>query len=729
MKPSSPSTSPLLTEKPIESLRTGMEGIHTADETSEEIRQLKARIQTLEQQLLLQRIQNEQLLRLNQFNQQLETMEDIPVEAQLAANVLHQTLHTSLCMVLGYSPASQRLQLLAVAGPDASLIPLGFQHSITRGLIGRAIRSRKTLLRHHQIEEAPFKLIPQIYPSQLVCPLLDNGNLEGVLFLASREDEHFSPQDIPFVEALGMRLTSAWSYQRYRNTLADLVQSAALLTSTLNLEQLMEKIAEIARQSTYANVGVIAVRYEETWRWAHAGSMGGIALSETLQGIVNHVYQTGVAIRIRDIRRDPRTSHLELRDPTLRSMLVSPILRENQPLGVILTIGKKQGVNFNEQDEFLLDLIGTHAAVAIERSFLDEELRSSLMVTQMLHELSMRIAESDDLTAAAQVIALTAYRMFQASACGMVLYGLDGVLEISLQFPSDDTDISHPMEVIQQAMQSRQISTQRVNEWVTLMAFPLQTHRRCYGALWLELMDSSSRNNHYPVDEVRLLINQASIALERSILLTETRRQAKELAQAFDQLERSYDQTLLALMNSLDARDHETERHVLRVRQIALSIAQEMGVSSADQKALERGALLHDIGKIGISDTILHKPDSLNENEWRLMREHPLIGARIIREIPFLGNAIPVIEYHHERWDGSGYPKGLKGEEIPLLARIFSVADVLDALLSDRPYRKRVNIENAIHYIQSQSGKQFDPAVVDALLRCIQKNTLHLTEV
>lgn len=110
------------------------------------------------------------------------------------------------------------------------------------------------------------------------------------------------------------------------------------------------------------------------------------------------------------------------------------------------------------------------------------------------------------------------------------------------------------------------------------------------------------------------------------------------------------------------------------------------------------------------------------------MREHPLIGARIIREIPFLSNAIPVIEYHHERWDGSGYPKGLKGEEIPLLARIFSVADVLDALLSDRPYRKRINLEEALHYIQSQSGKQFDPAVVNALMRCLQKNTLRLLD-
>jgi HD-GYP domain-containing protein (c-di-GMP phosphodiesterase class II) len=138
-------------------------------------------------------------------------------------------------------------------------------------------------------------------------------------------------------------------------------------------------------------------------------------------------------------------------------------------------------------------------------------------------------------------------------------------------------------------------------------------------------------------------------------------------------------------------------------------------LSEHQLKALERGALLHDIGKIGISDTILHKPGKLTEDEWRIMRIHPDIGARIVEGIPFLQDTLPVIRYHHERWNGSGYPLGLDGKDIPVQARIFAVADVFDALTSNRTYRKKSSPEEAIDYIKEQSGVLFEPAVVEAL--------------
>jgi len=132
---------------------------------------------------------------------------------------------------------------------------------------------------------------------------------------------------------------------------------------------------------------------------------------------------------------------------------------------------------------------------------------------------------------------------------------------------------------------------------------------------------------------------------------------------------------------------------------------------------LERGALLHDIGKIGISDTILHKPGKLTEDEWKIMRIHPDIGARIVEGIPFLQETLPVIRYHHERWNGSGYPIGLKEKDIPLQARIFAVVDVFDALTSSRSYRKRSSPEDAVQYLQEQAGILFDAEIVDALAK------------
>jgi putative nucleotidyltransferase with HDIG domain len=162
-------------------------------------------------------------------------------------------------------------------------------------------------------------------------------------------------------------------------------------------------------------------------------------------------------------------------------------------------------------------------------------------------------------------------------------------------------------------------------------------------------------------------------------------------------------------MSALDARDRETEGHSTRVSRITCLLGEEIGLSGQQLKALERGALLHDIGKIGIKDEILHKPGKLTDEEWKVMRIHPDIGARIVEGIPFLQDTLPIIRYHHERWDGSGYPVGLKSNEIPLPARIFAIADVFDALTSKRTYRNKSSAEEAIEYLRSQSGIQFDP--------------------
>lgn len=186
---------------------------------------------------------------------------------------------------------------------------------------------------------------------------------------------------------------------------------------------------------------------------------------------------------------------------------------------------------------------------------------------------------------------------------------------------------------------------------------------------------------------------------------------------AYAEFEITYDQTLASLMSALDARDGEMEGHSTRVSRLSRLLGQEIGLSRHQLKALERGALLHDIGKIGISDMILHKPGKLTDDEWKIMRIHPEIGARIVERIPLLQDALPVIRYHHERWDGSGYPLGLKNDEIPIQARIFAVADVFDALTGKRSYRRYSTAEEAIQYIKEQSGILFDPRIVEALTR------------
>jgi putative nucleotidyltransferase with HDIG domain len=185
---------------------------------------------------------------------------------------------------------------------------------------------------------------------------------------------------------------------------------------------------------------------------------------------------------------------------------------------------------------------------------------------------------------------------------------------------------------------------------------------------------------------------------------------------ALSNLEKSYDITLEALGDALDAKDAETEGHSRRVTAYTIAIARKMGLSKEHISVIARGAFLHDIGKMAIPDAILRKPGKLTEEEMAILMEHCYLGYKIISRIPFLAEAAEIVYSHQERFDGLGYPRGLKGEEIPLGARIFALADTLDAMRSDRPYRKAQSIEAARKEIELWSGRQFDPDIVKVFL-------------
>jgi PAS domain S-box-containing protein len=206
------------------------------------------------------------------------------------------------------------------------------------------------------------------------------------------------------------------------------------------------------------------------------------------------------------------------------------------------------------------------------------------------------------------------------------------------------------------------------------------------------------------------LAGQAAIAVDNARLLEELRRSHEEVLQA-------YDATLEGWCRALDLRDRETEGHTLRVTEQAVALARAVGIPERDLVHMRRGALLHDIGKMAIPDSILLKPGPLTPEEWAVMRLHPVYAHELLSPIPYLRPALEIPYGHHERWDGTGYPRGLKGEEIPLPARIFAVVDVWDALRSDRPYRAAWSREDARAYIAREAGRQFDPAVVEVFLR------------
>jgi len=198
-------------------------------------------------------------------------------------------------------------------------------------------------------------------------------------------------------------------------------------------------------------------------------------------------------------------------------------------------------------------------------------------------------------------------------------------------------------------------------------------------------------------------------------------QQQDEIQRAHNELQEAYEETLKGWVRALDARDRETELHSRRVTLLTKSVARQAGFVDQDLEDVRRGALLHDIGKFAVPDHILRKAGPLTDAEWVIMRSHPKAAYDILKPIKHLANSLDIPYCHHERWDGAGYPRGLKGDAIPLSARIFAVIDVWDALLSDRPYRKAWGRDRVIEHIRQNSMTQFDPDVVDLFLKMMSE--------
>lgn len=192
--------------------------------------------------------------------------------------------------------------------------------------------------------------------------------------------------------------------------------------------------------------------------------------------------------------------------------------------------------------------------------------------------------------------------------------------------------------------------------------------------------------------------------------------------QQYTNMRNLYIQTIKAIVAAVDAKDSYTRGHSDRVRELSVAIARELKLPEREQEVIEYMALLHDTGKIGVSESILNKPGRLTDKEYQVIQEHPVIGARIVSEVDFFKKASTIVRHHHEWYNGEGYPDGLKGEDIPLGARIIAVADAFDAITSERPYRRSRSVAEAMAELEANAGRQFDPGVVEAFLRVMRRN-------
>lgn len=256
----------------------------------------------------------------------------------------------------------------------------------------------------------------------------------------------------------------------------------------------------------------------------------------------------------------------------------------------------------------------------------------------------------------------------------------------------------------------------RVEDFTAYYGVPLIAKGRVLGVLELFHRSTLQPNADW-LNFLNMVAGQAAIAIDNAVMFRELQRSNTELSLA-------YDATIEGLTRALDLRDKETEEHTRRVSDITVDLAVRLGVEEASLIHVRRGAILHDIGKMAIPDRILFKPGPLNEEEWQIMRLHPAIAVDLLSSVSYLSPALEIPHWHHEKWDGSGYPDKLQGEEIPFSARLFALVDVYDALTSNRPYRGAWSRRETLGYIESQSGRHFDPRLVPEFIHYMNKQSL-----
>ena len=321
---------------------------------------------------------------------------------------------------------------------------------------------------------------------------------------------------------------------------------------------------------------------------------------------------------------------------------------------------------------------------------IDDEPELSTIITEYLNEIGYECSVASRGPDALQNISGTS---FDAILCDINMPGMNGI-EVLRRIKKKDVDL-------QVIMVSAIADIQIVRKSLREGAYDYLLKPIDFDELEITLKRA--------MEHVRLIRTNREY---QKNLEQKVEERTMELADALSRIRKTYQETILAMGSALETRDVETQAHAHRVSHYSRVIAGELGMSDDVLIDLERGAFLHDIGKIGVSDTILLKPAPLTESEWQVMRQHPDIGRKMVEGIEFLEGSIPIIQCHHEYYDGSGYPGGFRNDDIPIEARIFSLADALDAITSDRPYRAAATFEQAKAEISKSAGTHFDPELV-----------------
>ncbi|GAA6731418.1 HD domain-containing phosphohydrolase [Thermus brockianus] len=544
----------------------------------------------------------------------------------------------------------------------------------------------------------------------------------------------------PAILGVGLDITEA---KEKELALEAFARVSLALRRSEDLKEMMEHALDAALGALEAPVGSILLYDRDTGRLEEAASRGWlkhIPTPPTLaeEGMVARAFQGEVVVSP-DLKNDPRVRPgAKPLVPEGFSGVVVPILAGTEPIGA-LTLAWPHPRTPTPAEVERAQLIAEAMGNAVRRANLRRKLAQRVEQLEALRAIDQAILASLDLAPSLEVL-LDKIFLLPVDAAAFFLYKPEEkalVFSASRGFRNPKAFAPRSLRLGQghvgrAALLGEKVAVDdlekepgshpaftRQEALVSERAYPLLARGKLLGVLAVftrRPWDLSPDEEEF----LEALVGQSALALDSIQTLRELQKSQREL-------EAAYELTLLGWAKAVELRDQETAGHTERVTELTLRLARALGVPEEDLDHIRRGAILHDVGKIAIPDAILLKPGPLTEEEWGVMRLHPVYAHEWLSGIPFLKKALEIPYCHHERWDGSGYPRGLKGLEIPLSARIFAVVDVYDALTSDRPYRKAWPRERALAYLKEQAGKQFDPEVVAAFLRMMAGEGLETT--
>lgn len=690
---------------------------------------------------------------LHQISQDLVTDHDTDKVLTAMLERATRLIGVSVADIYTYDEKSNSLIVTNVYGlnkTDAKKL-LGTHLKIGEGMAGKVAQDLQPMRVNNSTEWEERN--PQFhntlnFTTVMELPLVYRGNLLGVLalFEIAPRTHNFTDNEERIIELFAAQLASALHSAKQ---LEQITTRLAELEAINNLSMALRKIEtpegmlpillDEVKRSLHVEVAMIWMaepHSDQIYRAIECGWVGKLLpkRQKNTAGLIGHVFTEGKIYQTNDIATDPhiKSSQPDLIPPNWRGLWV-PIRASSRATGVIGIMAEAPR-EFSNSDRQILNIMAEMAGNAFHRARLHRQTEQQLKRLTALRNIDISISAHTDLHTTLQLLIEQTIKQLEVDATDILLVekttkNLKFYLGNGFKDPNTkliqlrageglpgkairERRILHSNKLITEA------STRRQN-WFTEEGFhcyyciPLNAKGNILGVL--EVFKQTHINTPPEwMDFLETLAGQAAIAIDNHELVEDLKQSNEELAQA-------YDTTLEGWGKALELRDRETQGHTLNVTELTLKLARYIGIPENELTNIYRGALLHDIGKMGIPDNILHKPGPLTKEEWKVMRQHPQLAYNMISSIPYLHTAIDIPYCHHERWDGTGYPRGLKGEEIPLAARIFSVIDVWDALLTDRPYREAWPHQVVIDYICNESGTRFDPNIVEIFIEMIEQ--------